>query len=75
MLLVRKMQRADLFSDLGHVCAGQHLEVRVERARVQHAVVLALVLRFVEEDVVLERPILNPRLLRHVRHGALNEKR
>ena len=63
-----------LFSDLGPVGGGQHLEVTCQRARLQRTVVVAEVLRLAEQHVLLQRGVLHPRLLRYVRHLALTNR-
>ncbi len=62
-----------LFSNFHLVPAGQDLEVGFERALIEDALVLGGVERLPEQDVVLERRVLDPRLLRHVRQLALEK--
>lgn len=56
--------------DFSLVASRQHIEVRLERAHADHVVVLAFLQRFAEYYVVLQRRVLDPSLLRHVRHTA-----
>ena len=63
--------RRYLLADLGEVSAGQDVEVGAERARLHDAVVALRLVGAAEEDVVSQRGVLDPRLLRDVRHRAL----
>lgn len=61
-----------LLAYFGLVASGQNVEVVGERTRLDHSGVERLVQVFAEQDVVFERFVLNPRLLRHVRYAAVD---
>lgn len=60
-----------LLADLSHVSARQHLQVGGQSAGLQDAAVLLLIVGLPKQDVVAQRGVLNPGLLRDVRHRAL----
>ena len=60
-----------LFADLRLVTGWQHLKVAFQRTGLDTAPVEVLIQRAAKQDVLLQGVILNPGLLRHVRHTAL----
>lgn len=64
-----------LLADLSHVSTGQHLQVGGQGAGLQDAAVLLLVVGLPKQDVVTQRGVLDPGLLRDVGHRALERSR
>lgn len=60
-----------LLSYLCHVSSRQHLQVRGQSTGLQHAAVLLLVVGIPKQDVVPQRGVLYPGLLRYVSNGSL----
>lgn len=64
-----------LLANLSHVSTGQHLQVGGQGAGLQDAAVLLLVVGLPKQDVVTQRGVLDPGLLRDVGHRALGKHR
>ena len=60
-------------ANLGRISCGELLEIRTERTRGEHLVIEGVVVRQPEEDVVTQRLILDPRLLRAQRNRAAHD--
>lgn len=67
-------REAHLLPDLSLVAGRKHAQVGSQGAGVHNLGVEVGVLAAPEEDVLLQRRVLNPRLLRHVGHGALERQ-
>lgn len=57
-------------SNLCLIPSRQYIEVRFESAHIDDVVVFDFLQGFAEEDIILERGVLYPRLLWHVRYNA-----
>lgn len=62
-----------LLADLSGVSCRQDVEVGQQSAGLQHMLVPALLVLSTEQDVVLQRSVLNPGLLRDVSHRSLQD--
>ena len=69
-LLLPARQVDAVFANFGLIAGRQHVEVVVEGAHGQCALIRGLVIVAVEEDVFSDGQVLNPCLLRHVSAGA-----
>jgi len=70
-LLLTSGQVDSLFTNLGLVASGQHLNVRLQSAGINNPVVIDSIQAFAESDVVLQGGILDPGLLRYVSKRSL----
>mmetsp|Transcript_12736 Transcript_12736/g.31199 ORF Transcript_12736/g.31199 Transcript_12736/m.31199 type:complete len:296 (-) Transcript_12736:235-1122(-) len=71
-VLLAARQVHALLADLRLVARGQQVQVRAQRARRQHARVVLLVQLAAHEHVGPQRRVLDPWVLRRVRHAALH---
>lgn len=62
---------SDLFSYLCHVTSREHVKVLLESTSCHHLSVPFVIERLTPDDVVPQGGILEPRLLGHICHAAL----